>query len=126
LKKEASAKPAEFTKLMTEADARVKSGSVPSYYVALKQLGAEQKLDISQFFPQIRLESSMTNVEKRNNILLNELLRRSKSRLQLGLDLKGGVAYTLEIDAAAVNASNQQAGQEKLAKAIEIIDNRIN
>jgi SecD/SecF fusion protein len=126
VKQEASAKPAEFAKLLTEVDTRIKSGRAPSVYVALKQVGLEQKLDLSQFFPDIKLESTLTNVEKRNNILLNELLRRSKSPLQLGLDLKGGVAYTLEIDAGAVNAGNPQAGQEKLSKAIEIIDNRIN
>jgi SecD/SecF fusion protein len=126
VKKEASAKPAEFTKLMGEVSTRVQSGRAPTIYVALKQIGAEQKLDLSQFFPDIRLESTLTNVEKRNSILLNELLRRSKSPLQLGLDLRGGVAYTLEIDAAAVNGTSEQAGQEKLKKAIEIIDNRIN
>jgi SecD/SecF fusion protein len=126
VKKEASAKPAEFTKLMGEVSTRVQSGRAPTIYVALKQIGAEQKLDLSQFFPDIRLEASLTNVEKRNNILLNELLRRSKSPLQLGLDLKGGVAYTLQIDDAAVKAGSEQASQEKLKKAIEIIDNRIN
>jgi len=126
VKKEATAKPAEFAKLMGEVSTRIQAGRAPSVYVALKQIGLEQKLDLSQFFPEIRLESTLTNVEKRNNILLNELLRRSKSPLQLGLDLKGGVAYTLEIDAGAVTAGNPQAGQEKLSKAIEIIDNRIN
>ncbi len=125
VKQEASHQPAEFAKVLTEVEARIKSGRAPSVYVALKQIGVEQKLDLSQFFPQIRLESTLTNVEKRNNILLNELLRRSKSPLQLGLDLKGGVAYTLEIEAAAASG-NPEAGQEKLSKAIEIIDNRIN
>jgi SecD/SecF fusion protein len=126
VKKEASAKPAEFAKLMGEVSTRVQSGRAPSIYVALKQIGAEQKLDLSQFFPDIQLESTLTNVEKRNNILLTELLRRSKSPLQLGLDLKGGVAYTLEVDPKSVSGSSEQAGQEKLKKAIEIIDNRIN
>ena len=126
VKKEATAKPAELAKLMGDASARVQSGRAPSVFVALKQIGAEQKIDLSQFFPDIRLESSLTNIEKRNTILLNELLRRSKSPLQLGLDLKGGVAYTLEVDPKSVSGSSQQAGQEKLKKAIEIIDNRIN
>ena len=92
VKQEASAKPAEFAKLLTEVDTRIKTGRAPSVYVALKQVGLEQKLDLSQFFPDIKLEKTLTNVEKRNNILLNELLRLSKARLQLGLDLAGGVA----------------------------------
>jgi SecD/SecF fusion protein len=126
IKQEASAKPAEFAKLMSDASARVQAGRAQSIYVALKQIGAEQKLDLSQFFPEIRLEDSLTNVEKRNNILLTELLRRSKGRLQLGLDLKGGVAFTLEADAKTLGADGEHARADKLSKAIEIISSRVN
>ena len=126
VKQEASAKPAEFAKLMGEVATRVQAGRAPSVYVAIKQIGLEQKLDLSQFFPEIRLESTLKNVEKRNNILLDELLRRSKGKLQLGLDLKGGVAFTLEVDESALSADAQHIREEKLTKAIEIIGNRIN
>ncbi len=126
IKKEASAQPADFAKLMTKVDTRIKSGQAQGVYVALKQIGREEKLDLSVFFPQIRLESTLKNVEKRNNILLDELQRRSKGHLQLGLDLKGGVAFTLEVDEAAVAKSSKEARSEKLTKAIEIIGNRIN
>jgi len=126
VKKEASAKPADFASLMTKVDDRIKSGRAQSVYVALKQIGIEEKLDLSQFFPQIRLESTLRNIEKRNTILLDELLRRSKGKLQLGLDLRGGVAFVLEVDPSVANSDNQQAREEKLTKAIEIIGNRIN
>ncbi len=126
VKQEASAKPAEFAKLMGEVATRVQSGRAPSVYVALKQLGLEQKLDLAQFFPEIQLEASLKNIEKRNNILLDELLRRSRGRLQLGLDLKGGVAFTLEVDESALSADAPHIREEKLTKAIEIIGNRIN
>ncbi len=126
VQKTVAAKPAEFSKLMTRVSERVKSGQAPSVYVALKQIGREEKLDLSQFFPQVRLESSLKNVEKRNTILLDELLRRSKGHLQLGLDLKGGVAFTLEVDPNVASTDSQQARQEKLTKAVEIIGNRIN
>jgi len=122
----ATAKTAEFHKLMDEASARAKSGGAPSAFVALKQIGHERKLDLSQYYPDIRLEDTLRNVDKRNNILLTELLRRSKRRLPLGLDLQGGVAFTLEVDEKAVAASSDPARQEKLDKAIEIIGNRIN
>jgi SecD/SecF fusion protein len=46
--------------------------------------------------------------------------------LQLGLDLKGGVAFTLEVDPKAAAKFTEQDRQEKLAKAIEIIGARIN
>ncbi|MBI2517918.1 MAG: protein translocase subunit SecD [Opitutae bacterium] len=126
VKSEASAKQADFTKLMTKVDERIRTGRASSVYVALKQIGREEKLDLSQYFPQVRLEATLKNVEKRNNILLDELLRRSKGKLQLGLDLKGGVAFTLEVDPNVASKDSQQVRQEKLDKAIEIIGNRVN
>jgi SecD/SecF fusion protein len=122
----ATAKSAEFNGLLNEAATIQKSGRAPSEFVALKQIGRERKLDLSQYFPDIKLEDTLRNVEKRNNILLNELLRRSKSQLQLGLDLKGGVAFTLEVDPQAAAKFTDRDRQEKLDKAIEIIGARIN
>src|SRR5690606_23288743 len=80
----------------------------------------------SRHFPQVRIESTLRNVEKRNTILLDHLLKESKGRLQLGLDLKGGVAFTLEVDESAMAQSTESVREEKLSKAIEIIGNRIN
>ncbi|MFI5336013.1 MAG: protein translocase subunit SecD [Opitutales bacterium] len=130
VKSEATAKQADFNKLLDRVDARIAEGKARgqplSVYSALKQIGREEKIDLSQYFPDIRLEASLRNVEKRNNILLDELLRRSKGRLQLGLDLKGGVAFTLEVDPSVATKENQRVRQEKLDKAIEIIGNRVN
>jgi SecD/SecF fusion protein len=126
VKAQASAKPAQFATLMAKVSERVQSGRAPSAYVALKQIGHEEKLDLSQFFPQIRLEEKLKNVDKRNDILLAELLRQSKGRLQLGLDLKGGVAFTLEVDESVAARDSRQDRQQKMAKAIEIIGLRIN
>ncbi len=126
VKSAAEAKPAQFATLMTRVSERVSSGQASSVFVALRQIGREEKLDLSQFFPQIRLEESLKNVEKRNDLLLNELLRQSKGRLSLGLDLKGGVAFTLEVDETVAAGDADHVREEKLAKAIEIIGNRIN
>ncbi len=130
-KSSVTAKQADFARLMTKVDGLIAEGKARgqeiSVYTALKQVAKVDKIDLSQFFPQIRLESSLKNVEKRNNLVLDELLKRSKGRLQLGLDLKGGVAFTLEVDPkAAIATASQQARQEKLNKAIEIIGNRVN
>ncbi|MES2694662.1 MAG: protein translocase subunit SecD, partial [Verrucomicrobiota bacterium] len=122
----ASAKKEEFTKLLDEAAQRKKNLQAPSEYMALRQIGKERRLDLSQYFPHIRLEDSLRNVEKRNDILLGELLRLSRGKLQLGLDLKGGVAFTLEaMDKPGENIDEHQR-KEKLQKAIEIIGARIN
>ena len=126
IKSEATAKPTEFAALMKDASDRVASGRAQSVFVALKQIGKEQKLDLSQFFPEIRLEATLKNVDRRNNILLDELLKRSKGRLQLGLDLKGGVAFTLEVAERSGAATSTRDSEQKLNKAIEIISTRIN
>ncbi|HUJ44070.1 MAG TPA: protein translocase subunit SecD [Opitutaceae bacterium] len=125
IQSEAKAYPTEFAAVMKQAEARVASKQAPTVFVALKQIGKEQKVDLSRFFPQIRLEASLRNVERRNSILLDELLKRSKGRLQLGLDLKGGVAFTLEVADRAAGTSARD-NEQKLTKAIEIISARIN
>ena len=126
LREAATTKPADFARYVTEAEARVKSGAAPSVYIALKQIGRAQQVDFSQFFPNLRLESSLKNIEKRNALLLDELLKSSKGQLKLGLDLKGGVAFTLEADEKALANLPEEARKEKLTKAIEIIGDRVN
>jgi SecD/SecF fusion protein len=121
----ATAKSAEFAALIKDASERTQSGSAPSVFVALKQIARERKIDLSQFFPEMNL-GDVRNLEKRNALLLDELLRLSKGKLQLGLDLKGGVAFTLEVDDSSVAAASTEERQEKLSKAIDIIGNRIN
>jgi SecD/SecF fusion protein len=125
-KAHATAKQAEFNTLLNEAVALKQGGRALSEFVALKQIGKERKIDLTQFFPNLRIESKLTNIEKRNDILLNELLRRSKSRLPLGLDLAGGVGVTLEAVDHPGATADQYSKKEKLSKAIEIISNRIN
>ena len=126
LRDHVEAKPTEFNSLLNEAITMKKAGQVPSEFVGLKQLGDDRRIDLSQFFPQVNLESSLKNIDKRNDILLNEMLRRSRARLQLGLDLKGGVSFTLQVDSKALKGEDQAQQKEKLAKAIDIIASRIN
>ena len=125
-KTQTTAKSSEFNKLIDEASAQYKNGQALSEYVALKQIAKERKIDLSTFFPDMNIEDSLTNLEKRNDIVLKELLLRAKGSLQLGLDLNGGVAVTLE----AADQPNSQGGaeerKEKISKAIEIISTRIN
>jgi SecD/SecF fusion protein len=128
-KDHATARTAEFSALLDQADGRLKSGAAPTEFVALKQIGKESKIDMSQFFPGIRLEETLKNTEKRNSIILDELLRRSKRKLRLGLDLQGGIGVTYEADLgskAAINVDAETVRTQKLSKAIEIISKRIN
>lgn len=123
----AKAKSTEFSALLTESSARVEAKQAPSVFVALKQIAKDRRIDLTQYFPQYPIESTVGNLEKRNAILLDHLLAESKGKLQLGLDLRGGVAFTLETTETPETANMHQVErEEKLAKAIEIIDDRIN
>ena len=126
-KSHVTAKQAEFNKLLDQAAARKKADPSLSEFVVLKQIAKESnpKIDLSQYFPDIPLESTLRNVEKRNDILMAELYARSRSGLQLGLDLNGGVSATLEVDPKAAEKYADDVRQEKLTKAIEIIHERI-
>lgn len=115
-----------FTEILDDATARIDAGESPSLYMALKQIGEEDQIDLTRYFPEIRIEQSLVDVRKRNALLLDELLRRSKGRLQLGLDLKGGVAFTLEVTEQPGLDEKPQQREEDLAKAIEIIGDRVN
>ncbi len=124
---EVETKNEEFLKLLADAKARFEEKKAPSVFVALRDLANERRIDLArEYFPGVKLESSLGNITKRNNILLDHLLLKSKGRLQLGLDLKGGVAFTLEVDEKAAAQIGARERAEKLDKAIEIIDERIN
>jgi len=130
VKSHATAKTTEFNGVFAKAEDYIKrakaAGQEVSVYTALKLVARAEQIDLSQYFPDIRLESTLRNVEKRNTLLLDELLRRSKGSIQLGLDLKGGIAFTLEVDEKALAQQDPDARRAKLAKAIDIIDARVN
>lgn len=121
-----TAKAAEFDQLLGEAEARHRADPSVSTFVALRSLADDRKIDLSQYFPDLRLESSLTDIERRNSILLDELLRRARARLPLGLDLAGGVQVTLQVDPRAYENVPADARAAKLQKAIDIISSRVN
>ncbi len=124
-KSQSSAKTAEFAALLKDANTRTVSKQAPSEFVALKQIAKEGKIDLSQYYPDLNL-GDVKNIERKNNILLDHLLKESKARLQLGLDLKGGVAFTLEADEKSLADLPEWQRKEKLSKAIQIITDRVN
>ena len=124
---EVETKNAEFQGLLTDAKARFDAKQAPSVFVALRDLANEGQIDLAkEYFPSAKMDPSLTNVSKKNNQLLQHLLQESKGSLQLGLDLRGGVAFVLEVDESAAANIGQHERKEKLDKAIEIIGDRIN
>ncbi|MCG8527813.1 MAG: protein translocase subunit SecD [Opitutales bacterium] len=126
LAKEVSAEEEAFNALLDEANQLKveENNDVHSIYVALRKLSTERALDIAAFFPHVNLQD-IKNQEKRNEILLKHLYSQSKGKLKRGLDLQGGVAFTLQMNETALADKEAYEKEEQLSKAIDIMANRV-
>lgn len=114
----------EFNELMDRAEQRAAEDPTITVFMALRDIANEEEIDLHQFFPHMRLEETLRNVQRRNNLVLNEILQQSQASLQLGLDLRGGVSFTLAFaqpDEIGVTGHEREL---MLEKAIEIIRTR--
>jgi len=118
----------EFYALLDRAEALVteENNGIRSLNMALKSISTEERINLSEYFPQVALEASLRNIDKRNKILLTHLLDSSKASLKKGLDIAGGIAATMQIDPAELAGVEDYEREEKLSKAIEIIEKRVN
>lgn len=151
-----------FDGVLAEMDRRVASyrdesvpadKKSPTAYSALRDIAAGKgdsgkEIDLNKaFFPEIKMVRE-PNLEKKNNMLLQELLRRSQGKVKLGLDLQGGVSFTLRVnpeaaeaeakalaraktdeERAKLKAEAEARAEEKLGqldRAIEVIGDRVN
>lgn len=120
---------AAFAELIDRAQAKVDEaqGDVTSpyatLYTALLRIASDESIDLAQFFQDIRLQE-IRNLDKRNRILLTELLRRSKGAISLGLDLNGGVSITFAIDENSL-ADDIFFRQQQLEDARTVILGRV-
>jgi SecD/SecF fusion protein len=100
------------------------------YQIGEKEPLAKAKtkgIDFVEFFPKVKASyAGIKNRDKRNEALLSELFKLSKGRIRLGLDLKGGIAYTLKLDKAGEEDQMQYAKPEdQLADVIKIMRKRL-
>lgn len=107
-----------------KAKARVASGEDKTLYLALRSVAELDKVDLASFFPSLTLEPTLSQ-RKKNAIVLEALLKRSRGELQYGLDLNGGVAFTLEIDRPTAAGVDPNQREDEIADAIEIIGERV-
>ena len=114
----------EFNSLLEVGNARVNSGKSPTLFIALRDLGREQNINYAKFFPEINLKD-IPNRNKRNSILLKYLLSEAQSNLRLGLDLKGGVGFTLKLDKGSNQGISRFEQTEQLKDAVEIMGGRL-
>lgn len=115
IKKRSNYKRDEFRSIVGEAERQVKMGRYPSVFLALKAQGAEK--DLSLYFRNLNV-LDVGDLKKRNSIILNHLLKASKGKIKQGLDLYGGVGFTL-----ALPKDFHQP--QYIHKAIEVLSKRI-
>ncbi|MDE0821138.1 MAG: protein translocase subunit SecD, partial [Opitutales bacterium] len=84
-------------------------------------------IDFVEFFPKVKASyAGIKNRDKRNEALLSELFKLSRGRIRLGLDLKGGIAYTLKLDEGdAENQMQYAKPEDQLADVIKIMRKRL-
>lgn len=114
-------------------------------YRKLKEYGQRNRLDYSSFFrppegmlatvgsrlfpflikPGIRTDH-IKDREKRNELILRTLFKNSQSAIKPGLDLRGGVAFTMNV--ADQNQSQQSTSTDEspMDKVVEIMSERLN
>lgn len=131
IKTRATAFQQEFAGVIKSAEARVDKVNYkgnpdksPTLYIALRDYANANEVDLSKYFPDINV-SDIKILKKRNDILLKELYRQSKGALKKGLDLQGGVSFTLEIDESNLK-SNEQLRSGQLEDVLTVMNNRIN
>ncbi len=118
-------------------------------FKSLKDFGTQNRLDYAEYYkpptgvlgtvasrllpfavkPGIRA-SYEKDREKRNEIVLRALLRNSQASIRKGLDLRGGVAFTLEIQPSAeednATLDNANGDSSAMDKVVEIMSERLN
>ena len=120
----------EFAKVLAEAKKRVDPvnykkdpNKSSSLFTALGEYANANSIDLSKYF-NVNV-SDIKVLKKRNDVLVRELYRQSRAALKKGLDLKGGVSFTLEINKDELE-SNSLARKGQLEDVLRVMDSRIN
>lgn len=115
-------------------------------YGALRSYGKRNRLDYAAFFdppvgvlgtvgsrifpfwvkPGIR-SYHVKDRDKRNDLVLRTLLKNSQAAIKRGLDLRGGIAFTMEVtDVNESEFDSSPDGVTPMDKVIEIMSERLN
>ncbi|MEY2751890.1 MAG: hypothetical protein RLZZ550_1861 [Verrucomicrobiota bacterium] len=136
----------DFKKLHAEALERVRlypDAAIPaekkslSYFQALRDIGEGRgraaPVDLRPFFYKESEFVREPDQNKRNVIVLKELLKSSQGKMKLGLDLQGGVSFTLKVDptgaeaGAKGNADKSDVSHANMVnQALVVMEKRVN
>ena len=75
--------------------------------------------DITRYFPKIRSTAELNQTK----VILNRLQQDAAGKIKLGLDLRGGTSFTVEVDTNRLAASSDK--QQIIAQAVEILRKRV-
>ncbi len=119
----ATFKEPELSALVQRAQERSDTGQDPTTFIALKRIVDEENINLQQYFPEIDAHD-IKNLKKRNDTLMRYLLSESHGKVKLGLDLKGGVAFTFKVKEEDLSEEDWER-TEQLSQAKSIIARRV-
>lgn len=127
----ATDKAAEFESIIKEAEKLVDKvnykndkNKYPSLLKAIPAYATANKIDLSQYFTDVNV-NDIKVLKKKNDILMRELYRQSRAAMKKGLDLKGGVSFTLEVNPEEL-ASDPFTRHGQLDDVLRVVDSRVN
>ncbi|MBS1485641.1 MAG: protein translocase subunit SecD, partial [Opitutales bacterium] len=127
----ATDKAAEFESIIKEAEKLVDKvnykndkNKYPSLLKAIPAYATANKIDLSQYFTDVNV-NDIKVLKKKNDILMRELYRQSRAAMKKGLDLKGGVSFTLEVNPEEL-ASDPFTRRGQLDDVLRVVDSRVN
>ena len=112
-----------FNSILQRAKDQVEAGEDPTLFIALKRIVDEENIDLQEHFPEINAHD-IKNIKKRNDTILRYLLDESHGKVKLGLDLKGGVAFTFKVKEEDLSEEDWERN-EQLSQAKSIIARRV-
>ncbi|MGF1531513.1 MAG: protein translocase subunit SecD [Puniceicoccaceae bacterium] len=122
---EAGADQELLAELIEEARLEVSESEQTSLYIAIRELANGREIDLTRFYPGLDTRG-LPNLRVRNQALMREMLRSSRSRMRLGLDLAGGVSFTLRIADEELVGKSERERQEQVGQVVKVIGDRIN
>lgn len=122
----ATANEDAYAAFLKRAHERVDAGESHTLYRAMLELANDERLDLhGQFFPDINLLYTK-NLKKRNELMMQVLLRHSQGKIRLGLDLSGGIAFTLQIGEQALEGMSAVQRESQVEQVVAIMRDRVN
>jgi len=116
-KERAVARDATFTAIQQQAETLQKERPLRAYGNLQEAIGTN---DITRYFPFYETAKNEVNP---TSYVLNRLQREAAGRVRLGIDLKGGTSFTVEMDTSKLEKGSD--ANFALEQAIEVLRKRV-